>query len=181
MEMKPTPRKTFLAAFTAAALAVAASGAAARGPGAGPGPAAGPHAPLALQRLAELKTALQLTPEQQTAWGGYEQAVTRAATGRQKLQQSMRQARGRADAMEDLRVALLKFNALATDEVNQAREALIARLSPEQARSFEASRRTPAPAVAPNRAPGMAAVAGRAPATAGASGPATAPAAAARR
>lgn len=141
MEMKPTPRKTFLAAFTAAALAVAASGAAARGPGAGPGPAAGPHAPLALQRLAELKTALQLTPEQQTAWGGYEQAVTRAATGRQKLQQSMRQARGRADAMEDLRVALLKFNALAADEVNQAREALIARLSPEQARSFEASRR----------------------------------------
>jgi len=111
MEMKPTPRKTFLAVFTAAALAVAASGAAARGPGAGPGPAAGPHAPLALQRLAELKTALQLTPEQQTAWGqtawgGYEQAVTRAATGRQKLQQSMRQARGRADAMEDLRVAL---------------------------------------------------------------------------
>jgi len=89
-----TPRKTFLAVFTAAALAVAASGAAARGPGAGPGPAAGPHAPLALQRLAELKTALQLTPEQQTAWAGYEQAVTRAATGRQKLQQSMRQARG---------------------------------------------------------------------------------------
>jgi LTXXQ motif family protein len=134
-----TPRKSLLALLTAAALAATATAALGHTPTAsGRGPGAQPE--LAAQRLAEMKAALRITPDQQAVWNNYEQAVSRAAAGRGKLHESMSEARGRTDAMDDLRVGMMKFNAQAAEDINAARKALVARLSPEQARAFEATR-----------------------------------------
>jgi hypothetical protein len=49
----------------------------------------------------------------------------------------MQGMRGNPDAMADARVAMLKFNARSAEEINNARKALTATLTPEQKATFE--------------------------------------------
>ena len=136
-------RKTLVSLLTAGVFAVAATASLAHGGPAGHGMMGGASPEAATQRLADLKTALKLTPAQQSAWSGYEQAVARAASGRAKLHESMEGVRGQPEAMADWRVAMLKFNAQSADEINQARKALVATLSPEQKSALEQFRPGP--------------------------------------
>lgn len=140
-------RKTLVSLLSAGALAVAASAALAHGPGYGWGGGAmmGGSPEVVTQRLGDLKGALKLTAQQESAWSSYEQAVTRAAAGRAKLFESMQGARGQPDALGDLRVSMMKFNAQSADEINQARKALVATLTPEQKTSFDQFRPGPGP------------------------------------
>jgi Spy/CpxP family protein refolding chaperone len=141
--MSPRNRIAVLIAATSLSLG---SLALAQSPGAGPGPGPGPMAgqrgmgmqPEAVnQRLAQVKDAMKLSPDQQNAWSTYEQAVKRAVDGRAKLHESMQASRGQADAMGDAHVAMMKFNAQSAEEINNARKALVAALSPEQKAKFE--------------------------------------------
>ena len=112
------------------------------GPQAGMGPRAAAAEPAQrverLQtRLAELKEALKLQPGQLEAWNTYEARVTAAAQSRAQMRQSMLDSRGDAQAMADQRVAMMKHNAAAAEEVNELRKALVATLTPEQKATFE--------------------------------------------
>jgi hypothetical protein len=49
----------------------------------------------------------------------------------------MLDSRGDAQAMADQRVAMMKHNAAAAEEVNELRKALVATLTPEQKATFE--------------------------------------------
>ncbi len=143
-----SPRNTIATLIATTTLSVG-SLAFAHSPGAGPGPGPGHMAgqrgmgmqPEAVnQRLAQVKDALKLSPDQQNAWTSYEQAVKRGADGRAKLHESMQASRGQPDAMGDAHVAMLKFNAQSAEEINNARKALVATLSPEQKTTFESFR-----------------------------------------
>jgi protein CpxP len=92
------------------------------------------------QRLAQVKDALRLSPDQQGAWSSYEATVKRAAEGQARMHESMRathSAGSTPDAMDDARVAMLKQNAQSAEEINNARKALVAVLSPEQKSTFD--------------------------------------------
>lgn len=149
-------RKTLIALLMTSALAASAGAALAHGPGPGHGPGRGvgmgPNAEWAAQRMADLKSALQLTPAQDGAWAAYQDAYKRALDGRAKLHESMQGMRGNPDAMADARVAMLKFNAQSAEEINNARKALTATLTPEQKATFDQF-----------RGPGMMAGGGRGP------------------
>ncbi len=145
---------------------VALAQSAGAGAGPGPGPMAGQRGmgmqPEAVnQRLAQVKDTLKLSPDQQNAWSAYEQAVKRAADGRAKLHESMQASRGQPDAMGDAHVAMMKFNAQSAEEINNARKALVAVLSPEQKAKFDSMRagaghgghHGPGPGAGPQRQP----------------------------
>jgi periplasmic protein CpxP/Spy len=89
------------------------------------------------QRLAQVKDALRLSPDQQGAWSSYEATVKRAAEGHARMHESMQSARSTPDAMDDARVAMMKQNAQSAEEINNARKALVAVLSPEQKSTFD--------------------------------------------
>jgi Spy/CpxP family protein refolding chaperone len=88
-------------------------------------------------RLSTLKDALKLQPGQLDAWNAYEARVAAAAQSRAQMRQSMQDSRGDAQAMADQRVAMMKHNAAAAEEVNTLRKALVATLTPEQKATFE--------------------------------------------
>lgn len=125
----------------------AASGAAlAHGPGpygGGMGPRAGApvdpaqHAERVQARLGTLKEALKLQPNQLDAWNAYAAKVAAEAQARAEMRKSMIELQGDAQAMADQRVAMMKRNAAAAEEVNGLRKALVATLSPEQKTTFD--------------------------------------------
>ncbi len=129
-----------LFAATGAALAY---GPGPHGGGMGMGPRAGApanpeqHAERVQARLAALKEALKLQPNQADAWAAYETKVKSEAQARAQMRQSMMEQRGDAQALADQRVAMMKHNAQAADEVNGLRKALVATLSPEQKATFD--------------------------------------------
>jgi Spy/CpxP family protein refolding chaperone len=141
MENTMQARKTLIALLMTSALAASASVALAHAPGQGHGPGRGvgmgPNAEWATQRMADLKSALKLTPAQDAAWASFEDAQKRAFDGRAKLRESMQGMRGNPDAMADARVAMLKFNAQSAEEINNARKALATTLTPEQKATFD--------------------------------------------
>lgn len=115
-----------------------AAGSAATAPMRGHGAPMQPEA--VTQRLAQVKDALRLSPDQQGAWSGYEATVKRAAEGHAQMHASMQathSAGSTPDAMDDARVAMMKQNAQSAEEVNNARKALVAVLSPEQKSTFD--------------------------------------------
>jgi hypothetical protein len=125
----------------------AAGGAAlAYGPGpqgGGMGPRAGApmdpaqHAERVQARLGTLKEALKLQPNQLDAWNAYAAKVTSEAQARSEMRKSMTELKGDAQALADQRVAMMKRNAAAAEEVNGLRKALVATLSPEQKATFD--------------------------------------------
>ncbi len=149
-----TRRLTIIAAALAASM-LAATAYAHGGPGWGGGPGQGPgYGPgrgdmrgatpeqmtqHRTQRLAELKGALKLQPNQVAAWDAYEARLVANQQARVKMHESM-PARGDHDAMADFRVSMMKFNAQAAEEANQARKALVATLSTEQKATFDSFR-----------------------------------------
>lgn len=88
-------------------------------------------------RLASLKEALKLQPNQLDAWSAYEAKVKSEAQTRAQMRQAMFEHRGDAQAMADQRVAMMKLNAQAAEEVNGLRKALAATLSAEQKATFD--------------------------------------------
>jgi hypothetical protein len=144
MKEKSMSARTSILVLAIASLFATAGTALAYGPGpqAGMGPRAAAAEPAQrverLQtRLAELKEALKLQPGQLEAWNTYEARVTAAAQSRAQMRQSMLDSRGDAQAMADQRVAMMKHNAAAAEEVNELRKALVATLTPEQKATFE--------------------------------------------
>jgi hypothetical protein len=154
-------RMTMIAATLAASM-LAATAYAHGGPGWGGGPGQGPGygpgrgdmrgdmrgemraapeqmAQQMTQRLASLKGALMLQPSQIAAWDAYEARLVANQQARVKMHESM-PARGDHDAMADFRVSMMKFNAQAAEETNQARKALVATLSTEQKATFDSFR-----------------------------------------
>ncbi len=136
--------RTSILSLAIASLFAAAGTAMAYGPGphAGMGPraaAADPaqHGERVQTRLSTLKDALKLQPGQLDAWNAYEARVAAAAQSRAQMRQSMQDSRGDAQAMADQRVAMMKHNAAAAEEVNTLRKALVATLTPEQKATFE--------------------------------------------
>jgi hypothetical protein len=95
------------------------------------------HAERVQARLAALKEALKLQPNQLDAWNTYEAKVKAEGQVRFEMRQAMHQQQGDAQAMADQRVAMMKHNAQAADEVNGLRKALVATLSPEQKATFD--------------------------------------------
>jgi hypothetical protein len=138
-------RMTLIALALAGAVATTgalAHGGMGYGPHGGPG-MRGPATPeQATQRLAPLKDALKLQPNQMAAWNAFEGKVKANAQARAKLRESM-PAPANRDAMADFRVSMMKFNAQAADETNQARKALVATLTPEQKATFDSFRPGP--------------------------------------
>jgi hypothetical protein len=124
-----------------------------RGAGYGPGVRAPATPEQVTQRLAPLKDALKLQPDQMAAWNAFEGKVTANAQARAKLRESMPAPADR-DAMADFRVSMMKFNAQAADEANQARKALLATLSPEQKATFDSYRPGPMAGGGPGYGPG---------------------------
>lgn len=134
-------------------LVAAATSAFAYGPGFGPGPRGGgagmmgprgaapvdpaQHAAWVQQRLDGLQTALKLQPEQQAAWNAYAAKVKTEAQERAQLRQEMLAQRDDAQAMADHRVAMMKRNAQAAEEINALRKSLYASLSDEQKATFD--------------------------------------------
>jgi len=123
------------------AAALAAGSALAHG-GMGHGPR-GPMTPEQVtQRMTPLKEALKLQPNQVAAWNAYEARITASAQARAKMHEAM-PAPGDRDAMADFRVTMMKFNAQAAEESNNARKALVATLTPEQKTTFDSFRPGP--------------------------------------
>lgn len=89
------------------------------------------------ERLDQLRARLNLQPAQAAAWDAYAGKLQSNLLARHKLHES-RPAKGDREALADYRVTVLKFNAQAADETNQARKALAATLSPEQKSAFDA-------------------------------------------
>jgi hypothetical protein len=138
-------RTKLIAVALVAALAAGtalAHGGMGHGPHGGPG-ARGPLTPEQVtQRLAPLKDALKLQPNQQGAWNAYEARIAANAQARAKLRESMPAPADR-DAMADFRVSMMKFHAQAAEDTNVARKALVATLTPEQKATFDSYRPGP--------------------------------------
>ena len=124
-----------LAAALAAGTAMAHGGMG-YGPGSGPGQRGPMTSEQIAQRISPLKEALKLQPNQLDAWNAYEAKLAANAQARAKLHEAM-PARGDRDAMADFRVTMMKFNAQAAEETNNARKALVATLSAEQKTTFD--------------------------------------------
>lgn len=145
-----TARMKLIAVALAGALVTSATGIAMAHGGPGMGPQGGrmegrgPQAEQMGQRLAALKAALNLQPNQKAAWDAFEARVTANQQARSKMHEAM-PARGDRDAMSDFRVQMLKFNAQAADETNQARKALVGVLSAEQKQVVDNFRPGPGP------------------------------------
>ncbi len=154
--------QSLMALWVAGGLAVAAAGAWAQG---GPGsmpcaggaadcPAHGPgmgrggagHGPMkggmheqagwGAARLTEVKQALKLQPEQMTAWNAYEARVIAQRDAQTQRFEQMRTLRGNPDALAEFRVKALAADAQAAEEINTARKALVAVLTPAQKTAF---------------------------------------------
>jgi hypothetical protein len=145
-----TARMKLIAVALAGALTTGVAGIALAHGGPGMGPhggrmeGRGPQAEQMGQRLAALKAALNLQPNQMAAWDAFEAKVAANQQARSKLREAM-PARGDRDAMADFRVQMLKFNAQAADEANQARKALVGLLSAEQKQVYDNFRPGPGP------------------------------------
>lgn len=143
MQAKKSILSLALVSLFAATGAALAHGPGPQGGGMGMGPRAGApmdpaqHAERVQARLAGLKEALKLQPGQLDAWNAYEAKAKSEAQARAQMRQSMLEQRGDAQAMADQRVAMLKHNAQAAEEINGLRKALVATLSPEQKATFE--------------------------------------------
>jgi hypothetical protein len=128
--------------MTVALVAALSTGAALAHGGMGYGPHGGPgmrgpvSAEQVTQRLAPLKEALKLQPNQVAAWNAYESKIAGNAQARSKMREAM-PAAGDRDAMADFHVTMMKFNAQAAEETNIARKALVATLSAEQKTTFD--------------------------------------------
>lgn len=88
-------------------------------------------------RLAGLKDALKLQPNQLEAWNAYAARIENEAQSRAQLHQSMFEQSGDAEAWANHRVTMMKHNAQAAEEINGLRKALVATLSAEQKATFE--------------------------------------------
>lgn len=143
-------------------LLAAAGAALAYGPGpqgggmrmGGPPADAAQHAERMQLRLNTLKEALKLQPNQLDAWSAYEAKVKSEAQARAQMRQVMLGQRGDAQAMADQRVAMMKHNAQAAEEINGLRKALVATLSTEQKATFEQYAVGPRFARGPGAGPG---------------------------
>jgi hypothetical protein len=143
MQANKTILSLAIASLFAATGVALAYGPGAQGWGAGIGPRAGARMDPALMvervqfRLAGLKDALKLQPNQLAAWDAYEAKVKSEAQTRAQLHQSVFEQRGDAEAWADHRVTMMKHNAQAAEEINGLRKALVATLSEEQKATFE--------------------------------------------
>jgi DNA-binding phage protein len=143
MQAKQSILSLAVVALFAAAGSAFAYGPGPMGGGMGMGPRAGAptdpaqHAERVQTRLAALKEALKLQPNQLAAWNDYEAKVKAEAQARAQMRQAMLEQRGDAQAMADQRVAMMKHDAQAAEEVNVLRKALVATLSAEQKATFE--------------------------------------------
>jgi len=130
-----------------AIVALAATSGAALAYGPGPQAGMGPRAAAPLDpaqraermqmRLNTLKDALKLQPSQLDAWNAYAASLTAEAQVRAEMRQSMLDSRGDSQAIADQRVAHMKRNAQAAEEVNGLRKALVATMSAEQKSTFD--------------------------------------------
>ena len=91
----------------------------------------------AAQRLAGVKDALKLQPDQLAAWDAFEARAKSNLEARAKMREGMVEHRGNADAMAEHRVTMMKFNAQAAEEMLAARKALVAVLTPAQKATFD--------------------------------------------
>lgn len=156
-------KDTMTAVAFAALLAGAGVAAAQSAPPAPPPGMHGRHAPLtaeqASQRLATrldaLRAALYLQPTQTAAWDAFAGTLQSNLQARRKLREA-RPAAADREALADYRVALLKFNAQAADQANQARKALVATFSPEQKAALDGFRARPGAQRREGRGPGRA-------------------------
>lgn len=129
-------RVTMKLAALAVMGAVAATSAVAHG-GHGRWEGRGGVQPVAVgERLDALEAALKLQPAQAPAWAAFESTLLANAQERARLREAMPDRADR-EAMADFRVAMMKFNARAAEQANDARRALVATLSPEQRATFE--------------------------------------------
>lgn len=126
-----TARRIALALAVSLACGAALAHAGPGGPGAMRGPA-GHSAERMESHLTQLRTALNLQPQQQAAWSAFEGVLKRNQEARLKMYESMAAQRGNADAMAEQRVAMMKLNAQAAEEALGARKALAATLTAEQ-------------------------------------------------
>jgi len=88
------------------------------------------------ERLEALEAALKLQPAQAASWAAFESTLVANAQERARLRQAMPDRADR-EALADFRVAMMKFNARAAEQANDARRALVATLTPEQRATFE--------------------------------------------
>jgi hypothetical protein len=92
------------------------------------------------QQLAKIKPTLQLQPEQMPAWNAYEARVDAQRAAQAKRYGEMRTLRGQPEAMAEFRLKALQADAQAAEEINVARKALVAVLTPAQKTTFEQAR-----------------------------------------
>jgi hypothetical protein len=160
MQVRQSLLSLALVGLVAASGTAVAYGPGAPGAGMGPGPRAGApadpaqHAERVQARLATLKDALKLQPNQLDAWSAYEAKVKSEAQARAQMRQAMLEQRADAQAMADQRVAMMKHNAQAAEEINGLRKALVATLSAEQKATFEQYAMGPRFARGPGAGPG---------------------------
>lgn len=103
----------------------------------GPPADAAQHAERMQLRLANLKEALKLQPNQLDAWNAWEAKIRAEGQVRFEMRQAMHQFQGDAQAFADQRVAMMKHRAQAAEEINGLRRSLVATLSPEQQTTFD--------------------------------------------
>jgi len=103
----------------------------------GPPADAAQHAERMQLRLASLKEALKLQPNQLDAWNAYEAKIRAEGQVRFEMRQAMHQFQGDAQAFADQRVAMMKHRAQAADEINGLRKSLVATLTAEQKATFD--------------------------------------------
>lgn len=145
-----TGKMKLIAVALAGALATGTTGFAFAHGGPGMGPhggrmeGRGPQPEQVGQRLTALKTALNLKPNQQPAWDAFEAKIKANQQARIKLREAM-PAPGDREAIADFRVQMMKFNAQAAEETNQARKALVGLLSAEQKLVYDNFRPGPGP------------------------------------
>jgi len=122
-------------------------------------------------RLAGIKDALKLQPNQVDAWNAYETRVKSEVEARAQLHQGMAERRGNPEAMADYRVTMMKYNAQAAEEINGLRKALVATFTPEQKATFERYAMGPGMARGPGGGPGFGPGQGFGPGMGGGRGP----------
>lgn len=159
-------RKSLIAAVVLAAFGMTAATALAQGPGRGADGTPRADCPLhencpayglgsgagrggmqpenVTARLADMKAALALQPDQLAAWDAYAARVQAQAEARAKLREGMYALRGDRQAMSDYRVTMLKQNAEAAEQINTLRKELTATLTAEQRATFDHFRMGPA-------------------------------------
>jgi hypothetical protein len=141
------------------------------GPGAGAPMDPAQQAERVQFRMAGIKDALKLQPNQAEAWNAYEAKVKAEAQVRAQLHQGMAERRGNPEAMADYRVTMLKHRAQAAEELNGLRKALVAALTPEQKATFERYAMGPGMARGPGGGPGFGPGQGFGPGMGGGRGP----------